>query len=319
MTIGIGALGPRAGLAIVRALNAAERVAEGSIGGFVTFAAITADGRLFRAQTQRGGTRTLFTLGEKSSGVLPIEIEGSTCAALMSSGPDRPEPLSQFVAGDAAVGLVSGHRLPNGIGRDGVAFNEAVLARMRGGAAAADALEAVLTAEPEADAGMIALGPARGIAALNSNRVAQRPDLGSARMERNGATVEVLHNAITPRAALAPLVAEIAIETMCPRFAPRGQAIVRAGTPLVAAGCHRLVVDPTGEALRIDCAEPTLLRGQHNCAAVHLGAPVVTGSGELLGYTLLEPNAVVRDGSVISLSGSGAFTVPYGSLPEKRG
>lgn len=318
MTIGIGALGPNAGLAIVRALKAAERVAEGSIGGFVTFAAITANGQLFRAQTQRGGTRTLFTLGERSSGDLPPEIEGATCAALMSSGPDRPEPLSQFVAGDAAVGLVSGHRLPNGMGRDGVAFNEAVLAHMRGGAAAADALEAVLSAEPEADAGMIALGPARGIAALNSSRVARRPDLGNARLERHGAAVEVLHNAITPRVSLAPLVAEIAIETMGPRFAPRGQAIVRAGTPLVAAGCHRLVVGSTGEALRIDCTEANLLQGQHNCAAVYLGAPVVTGSGELLGYTLLEPNVVVRDGSVISLSGSGAFTIPFGGLPESQ-
>ena len=44
------------GLGLFKGLRAAERVGTGSIGGFATFAAITADRRLIRSQTQRGGS-----------------------------------------------------------------------------------------------------------------------------------------------------------------------------------------------------------------------------------------------------------------------
>ena len=63
MTIGIAVTGPDAGLAAFEALRAVERVSRGAIGGFVSFVAIGAEGSLLRAQTQRGGTRTLFTRG----------------------------------------------------------------------------------------------------------------------------------------------------------------------------------------------------------------------------------------------------------------
>jgi hypothetical protein len=61
VTIGIAVRAPNAGQAAFEALRTVERVARGAIGGFVSFVAITADGRLLRAETQRGGTSTLFT------------------------------------------------------------------------------------------------------------------------------------------------------------------------------------------------------------------------------------------------------------------
>ena len=204
MTIGIGAAGPNAGLAVFRALAAAEAVGHGAIGGFAVFAVLTADGRVIRAETQRGGSATLFTDGETTGGPPPPEVASARFAALMSSGPDRPAPLSQFLAASEA-GLVTGHRLPNMPGSDGRPVNEAVLSAMAEGLSAEQSLQRVLNADPDADAGMIALGPSRGIAALNSSLVAARPDLGTATRASKEAAVCVLHNAIRPAADLAPL------------------------------------------------------------------------------------------------------------------
>jgi hypothetical protein len=63
MTIGIAAHGPNAGLTVYRSLRATERVGAGSIGGFAAFGAISADGKLLRHETQRGGTSTAFHRG----------------------------------------------------------------------------------------------------------------------------------------------------------------------------------------------------------------------------------------------------------------
>ena len=110
MTIGIAARGPNAGLAIYRSLRAAERVGSGSIGGFATFAVITADGKLLRYETQRGGTSTLFIEGEITGTDPPPEVAAATRAAVISSGPDRPAPES-FLCADPLAGLVTGHRI----------------------------------------------------------------------------------------------------------------------------------------------------------------------------------------------------------------
>ncbi|WP_226574283.1 DUF6963 family protein [Acuticoccus sediminis] len=309
MTIGIGAAGPRAGLAVYRALAAAERVAVGAIGGFAAFAAITADGRLVRAETQRGGSATLFTAGETTGVEPPPDVAQAPFAAVISSGPDRPVPLAQFLAADAAVGLVTGHRLPNTIGPDGRAVNAAVLAEMAGGAPAAAALSAVLSPLPDVDAGLIALGPGRGIAALDSRLVTQRPDLGAAGGGEDGAAVRILHNAIRPRLHLAPLLVEIALGVMVPAAAV-GAVTVKAGTPLVLAEARRVVVGRNGAAERIETDVAAHLHGRHNCAAVPLGTPVVR-DGRLLGLTTMEPDTVVENAKLISLGGRTAVAVPY--------
>ena len=312
-TIGIGALGPKAGLAVFEGLRAAERVARGSIGGFAMFAAIGPEGELWPAETQRGGTATLFTEGEKTGVPPPPHVAAATCAAVMSSGPDRPDPLSQFIAADPLVGLVTGHRLPNTIGNSGNAVNHAVLALMAAGANAEVALADVLDDHPDVDAGMIALGPERGIAARNSFLVSQRPDLGAARRETPQGAVEVLHNAITPRESLAQLVAEIVADIMEASPQPLGEIIVRAGTPVRHADRHRVIVDENLEAVQIETIDPRIAEGRHNCAAIYFGAAVVL-NGEGIGTTAVEPNVVIEDGVVKRLSGQSAFRVPFNAV-----
>src|SRR3546814_1977272 len=97
---------------------------------------------LFRSDTQRGGTATL--VGAK--GTPPPAFASARLVALISSGPDRPEPLMQFTPADAAVGMVTGHRLPNTPGVDGRPLNLAVLARLQQGETPRQAVEAVLAA-----------------------------------------------------------------------------------------------------------------------------------------------------------------------------
>src|SRR5437870_4273275 len=107
MTIGIAAHGSNAGLAVYKSLRAAERVGSGSIGGFATFAAITASGKLLRHATQRGGTSTLFLDGEITGTEPPSEVAAAPSAAVISSGPERPE-LEKLLTADPVAGLVTG-------------------------------------------------------------------------------------------------------------------------------------------------------------------------------------------------------------------
>lgn len=311
MTIGIGAVGPNAGLAVLETLRLAERAATGSIGGYAVFAALGDDGTLYRAETQRGGTATLFTAGERTGVTPPDEIARARYAAVMSSGPDRPAPLTQFLPAEARVGLVTGHRLPNGAGADGKILNIAVLDAMMHGLSAEGALIEVLGNSPDADAGMIALGPERGIAMLNSARVARRPDLGSAFLAGPGGTaIAILHNAIWPAATLAPLLAEAGLETMLRAREPAGRVEVRAGTPVVAAAQDRVIVDDRMVAVRIETTDAPIAAGRHNCAAIYVGSRVMR-NGTTLGVTMEEPNVVVDGGRVVSLSGQPRFLVGY--------
>lgn len=311
MTIGIGAMGPNAGLAVFRTLQMAERIGEGAIGGYAVFAAIDRLGNVHRAETQRGGTATLFTRGEKTGVVPPDIIATAPFAAVMSSGPDRPAPLSQFLPGDGQVGLVTGHRLPNGAGLDGRRLNDAVLAAMREGSSATAALRLVLEANPQSDAGMIALGPGRGIDLMNSARVAERPDLGTARLTRpDGSAIAILHNAIWPAATLAPLLAETGLECMVRSQAAAGTVDVPADIPVVAAGRDRLIVNREGIAEQVETTDARIVTGRHNCAAIYIGAQVICGD-QLLGVTAEEPNVIVEDGRIVSLSGQHHFSISY--------
>ena len=173
MTIGIAASGPGAGRAILDALSAAEGVGTGAIGGFLSFACLTDTG-LWRCGRQRGGARGFLNEG------LPDKIGAAPLAVLMSSGPDRPEPLSQFTPGADGVGLVTGHRFPNAPDRDGIALGAAALALMRQGADPQAAASAVAWANPDADAGLICLDLAGRIGQANTAYVAGFPGLGVA-------------------------------------------------------------------------------------------------------------------------------------------
>jgi len=309
MTIGIVAFGPSAGLAVFKALRAVERVGQGAIGGYASFVAVTGEAVL-RHGTQRGGTSTLFTAGERT-GVDPDAAAASAIlAGVMSSGPDRPEPLAQFTPAAAGVGLVTGHRLPNMPGTDGVALNSAALDLLRQGMTAQEAVDRVLDANPDADAGLIAGRLDGGVYARNSARVERRPDLGTARRDVDGVQVAVLHNAIHPAAPLAVLAAEIALDVMLGRFEPDGEIVVRAGTSIVVGDSDRVVVGEDLVALEIQTTDRRIVGDTWNCAAIYLGARVVC-RGKLIGTTMSEPNVIVENGRIVSLSGQREVSIGF--------
>jgi hypothetical protein len=310
MTIGIVAFGPNAGQAVFDALRAAERVGRGSIGGYASYVAMEADGALHWADTQRGGTSTLFIDGEATGIAPPAKIAKAKLAAAMSSGPDRPEPLSQFTPAEAGIGVVTGHRLPNMPGTGDIPVNVAVLELMKAGSSPREAVDQVLDASPEADAGIVA-GDLRGrVFARNSARVARRPDPGHARREGGGAVVEIIHNAILPASSLAHLVADIAMETMLGLSLPQKWIIVRAGTPIELGEQDSVIVDGGLVATKIVTTDSRIFAGVWNCAAVYLGSRVIRGH-DVLGATIVEPNMVVEDGRLASMSGQSEIRIGF--------
>lgn len=312
MTIAIGAYGPNAGLAIFKALQAAEAVGEGSIRGFVALAVITSDGTLLRYETQRGGTLTLFTEGE-TTGVEPTEgVKGAIAAALISSGPDRPVPLSQFLTADAQAGLVTAHRVPQGPSVDGMPLNVAVLEAMKLGQSAQEATELVLTQNPSADVGFITIDRSGNLHMQNAPRVQKRPDLGSAYREdaATGAKLAVLHNAIEPHASLTPLVADIGFRQMVAVDPVIGWFTIAAGTPIVYGEVDAVEVDREGIAVKVVTSDRTFTDRARSGVGIYLHS-MVRHHGRVLGKTLFEPVCVVRDGYLLTLSGQTTLRISY--------
>lgn len=312
MTIGIGAFGPNAGLAVFKALRAAEKVGTGAIGGFATFAAITADGRAIFAVTQRGGAATAFTEGE-TTGVDPRpEFASARVAAVISSGPDRPGDLTKFIPVDPAVGLVTGHRIPPTAGQNGLPMNSDALARMQAGMGAADAATAVIDENPEADCGLICVDLEGRIGFANTNRVLQRPDVATAmRIDaETGASVAVLHNAIRPHHAIADLAAAVAIETMTADQAARGYVTMAEGTPIEMGGENAVFCDATGRALRVTTTDPAVgIRGEFG-AAIYLASAVYLDT-KLAGHTTFEPITTIENGRLVAFSGKNELRISF--------
>ncbi len=66
--------------------------------------------------------------------LIPLEIAQAHLVGVISSGPNRPEPLSEFIAAEPGVGIVTGHRMPQTRVDGGVALNALVLEKMKMGA-----------------------------------------------------------------------------------------------------------------------------------------------------------------------------------------
>ena len=304
MTIGIAASGANAGLAIFRALRAVEAVGSGCIGGFASFAAITAGGELVRATTQRGGTSTLFVVDEQTGANPPPEVATAPVAALMSSGPDRPDPLARFVAGDARAGIVTGHRFAHAQGANGIAFNQDVLDRMMRGVKAVTAVDDVIAENTHSDVGLIGIDLGGHIHARNTERVAARFDSGAAERSSDapGASVSILHNAIHPVAGIADMAADVAMETMRPTHLPEFRIEANAGTPVVLGARNAVRVAPDLRVLEVTTTDASLLSGRKDGAPIYIGSHVWQ-DGKRLGYTVFEPYVVLVDGVIESLIG----------------
>ena len=312
MTIGIGAYGPNAGRAVFDALAAAEKVGAGAIGGFVTYAAIGEHGEQLRSETQRGGTSTLFTEGE-TTGVEPPEgFARARVAGVISSGPDRPAPLAQYVPADPHGGLVTGHRIPPTTGVNGKPMNGDVLERLVAGEPAARAVDKVVAANPEGDCGLIAIDMKGGAHCRNTERVLRRPDVGTAlrRDEASGAVVAVLHNAIRPWPVLAELVAAVALDTMIGEGEPEGWVTIDAGTPIGMGPENAVHCDPAGVAERVTTTDPAIGERGELGAAIYLASAVYIG-GELVGRTTFEPITSIENGRLAVLSGKASLRMSY--------
>jgi hypothetical protein len=273
---------------------------------------ITAAGRLIRHETQRGGSRTLFIDGEATGVDPPEEVARATAAAVISSGPERPAPLAQFLAADPRGGLVTGHRLPNGISVDGRPLNLEALDHLIAGKSAREAVDLVIGRNREADVGLIAVDRHGAAFTRNSDRVQRRPDLGCARREdaAAGAVVEVLHNAIRPHPALAVMVAAVALEAMVAAPAPAGWITIEAGVPLVLGTENAVHCDARKVARKIVTTDPSIVRGRHACAAIYIHSAVYVDDA-CVGQTLFEPIVTVTDGICGEMSGQQTLRMSY--------
>lgn len=312
MTIAIGASGPQAGLAVIAGLKAAEAVATGAIGGFAVLVVLTPAGELAWYQTQRGGSRTLFIEGETTGVEPPDPVQQAIAAALISSGPDRPQPLSQFLAAHPQAGLVTGHRVPQGPTVDGKRLNQAVLDYLHQGESAQTATDRVLQQNPQADVGFVTLDRAGRMAVQNAPKVSRRPDIGLAYLEANSvpAIVGVLHNAITPHRTLAALVADVALNVMMPDPPILGWITLIAGIPIVHGTIDRVLVDDQGQVTSLETTDPTWTTGERSGVAIYLHSLVCQGQ-RVLGKTAVEPICLAQSGILISMSGQPTLRLGY--------
>ncbi|ALM84470.1 hypothetical protein [Bordetella sp. N] len=284
MTIGVAAFGDHAGAAVYDAVLGAELLGRGAIGGFAVLAVLDAAGVVQYRVTQRGGVTALD---------MPAAWRDARVAAIISSGPDRPEPLTQFLAGADGVGLVTGHRLPNLPGHDGVALNRATLGRLsHSGSAGArqtpqQAVDAVLQAHAESDAGLVAIDIHGRLGMANSARVRRRDDLGEFQRVTPAASLGLLHNSIYARGDLAAQLGELAWSRLQSSAAGPSFITLRLPVPLTQAAKDCVHVDARGAIVAIETANPALTALDRIGTVVYL-ATEVRRDGILLGKAATE-------------------------------
>lgn len=319
MTLGIAAIGPGAGEAVLRGLQIVEQFSRGAIGGFVSYAALSDAGLCLRAATQDGGVTALSshteTLADTTFALPPAALQASR-AALMSSGPNRPEPLAQFVLAGAHGTLVTGHRLPNARRDQRPAINQRVLEQLQSGATARAAVSAELAADPLADAGIIALDSAGEVYAGNTERVRQRKDIGLAMLRAtDGRAVAVLHNSVRPVRGLAELVGQLVLDRMQQDSHAHAYLELRAGTPIRLGPSEALILSADGQRIEsIQTNDAAMLQPHFQGSIAYAGAPVVRGT-QTVGYLLDEPYVVLEGTKVASSNGQAVVRLGYRLQP----
>ena len=304
MTIGIAATGPWAGAGILAGLRAVEAVGRGAIGGFVSVAVLTADQNLLRAETQNGGTRALF------DALPPKEILQAPYAALISSGPDRPTPLSQFIAAEPGVGLVTGHRFPQALTDKGRALNDLILETMRSGVGAQDAVDTLIAAYPDFDAGFIALSTKGDFGLGNMPLALRLSHQGAATVEcpETGAHVATLHNAIQPSRAIASVAIEVALDEIRQRTTEIRTITVLAGLKLSFGDEPEIHIDSNFETTKV--VHPNIQTiGAESSFGIGDRVKIVQ-LGKKIGWLGHEPFMVVRNGAIITLDGKSEIQLP---------
>ncbi len=304
MTIGIAATGPWAGAGILAGLRAVEAVGQGGICGFVSLAVLTAEQKLLRAETQNGGTRTLF------ADQPPEEILKAPYAGLISSGPDRPTPLSQFVTALPGVGIVTGHRMPQARTGNARRLNALILEGMRSGASVQKAIDDVIAAHPGFDAGFVALSAQGEIGLGNMPSVLRLSDQGSAtsRCNERNASVATIYNGIQPHKAIGLLATEIALHEIRFRDTEVWTITLSAGIELRLGEMPEIHIDGNFCATQVLHPEAPSTVGE---SSFGMGDKVrVMRFGEQVGWLGREPFMVVRNGTIITLDGKSEIKLP---------
>lgn len=290
MTIGIAASGPTAGAAVCDALLGAELLGRGSIKGFAVFTVFDSEGTPQWRTAQDGGLGSLE---------LPDAWAGAERAAVISSGPNRPEPLTQFIPAASGRGMVTGHRLPNSATPSGQPLNETVLAEMANGGLPQHRLDELLRMTPELDAGIIALGADGTLSLGNTERALRRNDLGMFHQSGPAGSIGILLNTIYcaqgNAMALARRLGGLALD----RLEGRTGGIIRlqGSVPIRAAERDFAQVDTQGTILSIGTSNPATLRDTNRVTVLYSGAEILGPDGPL-GRAETEIFAAVKDGQV---------------------
>lgn len=299
MTIGVAASGERAGAAVQAAVLGAELLGRGAIGGFAVFAILDADGHVHHRVTQRGGIEALN---------LPESWLMAHHAAAISSGPDRPEPLTQFLPGLNGIGLVTGHRLPNSLDCNGRPVNHAVLTRLAAGDEPQEAVDGVLSQCPQIDAGLIAINFSGQVGIGNSERVRRRADGGYAVRETQGSRVALMYNSIFSNEPLAERLVDLAWS--CLTGEPMGIRLLfmRDTVPVQIAVRDRVYVDATGTITCIESPNIRLQSTLERATAIYLGSEIWHGD-ELIGHAATELITAVNHGRISTTAGSPSLAI----------
>ncbi len=300
MTIGTASFGPRSGTAVFNAVLAAELLGRGAIGGFAVFAILDTDGKVHHRWTQDGGVGTLD---------IPPSWHDAGIAACISSGPNRPEPLIQFLPGADGCGLVTGHRLPHAPNAGDAPINQAVLARLNAGEAPQAAIDAEFAQSPEIDAGLIAITADGRLGWANSARVQRRSDLGLAHRSAADCGFALLHNSIFvadgPCQNLADALSGIAWQALTGTPAPH--SFLKLDRPIAfrLAERDRILVSETGDIIGLETANPALLTADRIGTAGYLSAEVWQGERRI-GIAATELFARMAGGTAHPLNEAGS-------------
>jgi hypothetical protein len=203
--------------------------------------------------------------------------------------------------------------MPNTIGVSGVNLNDEVLDLMRRGLSPTDAVERIVIANPEVDAGIIALDVSGQLHVANTQLVKRRSDIGCALSGSlaQGALAAVLHNAILPHRPIAALAAEIALDVMQPNDRPDGWITFRKGIRLFPGPVTAVNVNSDGAVEAIIVDNPKFLEGLWSLGIGY--ETRVLKHTRIIASMLYEPYMVVSDGILRKIDGQSELSVPIRS------
>jgi hypothetical protein len=289
MTIGIAAYGPEAGRAVLDGVLAAEVLGRGSIGGFIVLSVIDEQGLHRQVGRQNGGVTALGGLDT---------LAQARCAAAISSGPDRPEPLSQFLPGLDGVALVTGHRLPQRPGVSGRPLNASALDRIACGRSPDEAVRDELDGNRDADCGLIAVTPDGRIGFGNSERVQRRGDLIEASRIEQGRGFALLGNSIHFNATCdaRKVIGDLIWSRLSGGTSGCFLARLSGPVPVLRSHDDRIELDDEGIVLRIARADPWWPATPSVTTVVYSRTPVWRG-GRRVGTCMTEVFACLDGGT----------------------